>query len=467
MDGTLLATDVLWEQLVVLAFTRPWLLVRVPFWLAKGKAFVKRRLAVCTTLDPALLPYRGAVIAFLVQERSRGREVILATASDRLIAERVARHVHLFSAVLASDGRVNLAGRAKLSAILNHANGKAFDYLGDSSADVPIWQRAARVLFVGASRRLVHKIGRAVTSEEIGCPRPVFLFEVVRMLRIHQWSKNTLLLIPLLLAHQVTDIERVVNGLLAFMAFSLAASAVYIVNDLADLESDRQHPRKCARPLATGAVPIAVAVPMVPLTLGSSILIASVFLPTLFTAILLFYIATTTAYSLGVKRIVVLDVVVLAGLYTLRVLSGAVATEVAVSPWFLAFSMFFFLSLAVVKRYTELRLAMEAEAPVYLQARGYRLDDLDLLKNVGPTSGYLAVGVLALYINSPEVHVLYTRPAVLWLIGPLILYWMTRVWLLAHRGQMHGDPVVFAITDLPSYLLAGLIVALIIVGALA
>jgi 4-hydroxybenzoate polyprenyltransferase len=287
------------------------------------------------------------------------------------------------------------------------------------------------------------------------------------MLRIHQWSKNTLLLIPLLLAHQVTDIERVVNGLLAFMAFSLAASAVYIVNDLADLESDRQHPRKCARPLATGAVPIAVAVPMVPLTLGSSILIASVFLPTLFTAILLFYIATTTAYSLGVKRIVVLDVVVLAGLYTLRVLSGAVATEVAVSPWFLAFSMFFFLSLAVVKRYTELRLAMEAEAPVYLQARGYRLDDLDLLKNVGPTSGYLAVGVLALYINSPEVHVLYTRPAVLWLIGPLILYWMTRVWLLAHRGQMHGDPVVFAITDLPSYLLAGLIVALIIVGALA
>ena len=467
MDGTLLATDVLWELLVLLLKTRPALLLRVPFWLMKGKAFVKRQLVSHTTLNPGLLPYNKSVIAFLTRERQGGRDIILATASDRLVAERVARHFGLFSAVLASDGSVNLAGRAKLSAILEHADGAAFDYIGNSSTDLPIWQHASRAILVRPSRRLLITAGWTSTIVEVLCHRPPFLGALLRTLRVHQWSKNALLLLPLLLSHQVTDLDRVLKGLLGFIAFSLAASAVYTVNDLLDLDSDRQHPYKRLRPLAAGLVPIPVAFAIVPLAIASSVVIAAALLPGLFAGILLLYFVTATAYSFTLKRIAILDVLVLAGLYTLRVLAGAVATHVPVSAWFLAFSMFFFLSLAFVKRYAELRLAGgEGEVQDYLLARGYVVGDLDLLRSVGAASGYLAVAVLALYINSPEVHILYQRPAVLWLIGPLLLYWITRVWFLAHRGRMRGDPVVFALSDRPSYVLAGLVAALLIVASL-
>jgi 4-hydroxybenzoate polyprenyltransferase len=468
MDGTLLATDVLWELLILALRTRPALLVRLPFWLLKGKAFVKRQLASRLTVHPALLPYHQPVIAFLTRERRAGRAIVLATASDRLVAEPVARHVGLFSTVLASDGRINLSGQTKLSAILQHADGAAFDYIGNSSSDLPIWRHASRALLVGPSRRLRIQAGQAATVENILCPRPPLLAGLVRTLRVHQWSKNVLLLVPLLLAHQVTDLDRVLRALLAFVAFSLAASAVYVVNDLLDLESDRQHPQKRWRPLAAGRVTIPAAVAMVPLAIGASGVIAITMLPGLFTGILGLYLGATTAYSLFLKRVAILDVLVLAGLYTLRVLAGAVATQVSVSPWFLAFSMFFFLSLAFVKRYAELRRAGgNGEGPAYLLARGYIVGDVDLLRSVGAASGYLAIAVLALYINSPEVHRLYGQPAWLWLIGPLLLYWITRVWFLAHRGRLDGDPVVFALTDVPSYVLAGLVGAILMMAALA
>jgi 4-hydroxybenzoate polyprenyltransferase len=287
------------------------------------------------------------------------------------------------------------------------------------------------------------------------------------MLRVHQWAKNALLFVPLLLAHQVTDSTRVFNVLLAFIAFSLAASAVYIVNDLLDLESDRQHPYKRLRPLAAGLVPIPAALAVAPLLLVASVVVSIVFLPALFSGILLIYLGTTTAYSFVLKRIAILDVLVLAGLYTLRVLAGAVAAEVPPSPWFLAFSMFFFLSLAFVKRYSELQVTKDnGEGQRYQPGRAYFGGDIDFFRSVGPASGYLAVAVFALYINSPEVHLLYQRPAVLWLIGPLLLYWITRVWFLAQRGLMHSDPVVFALTDRASYVLAGLVLILLIVGSL-
>jgi 4-hydroxybenzoate polyprenyltransferase len=467
LDGTLIATDALWELLVLLLKTRPALVLRLPFWLMRGKAFFKQQLVSHVTLDPSLLPYHEPVIAFLTREHRRGREIILATASDRLVAEGIANHVRLFSAVLASDGRINLSGDAKLSAILQHADGATFDYVGNSSADVPIWRQAARALFVRPSLRLLAKAGRSWTIEDVLCPRPRWFRGLLRTLRVHQWSKNALLMVPLLLAHQVTDVGRVLDALLAFIAFSLAASAVYIVNDLLDLESDRRHPYKRFRPLAAGSFPIPVAFAIAPLAFVSSVMIAVLLLPVLFAAVLLLYLVMTTVYSFTLKRIPILDVLVLASLYTLRVLAGAVAAHVPVSPWFLAFSMFFFLSLAFVKRYAEVRLAgQEGEVHDYLRARGYLVGDLDLLRTVGTTSGYLAVAVLALYINSPEVHVLYPRPATLWLVGPLLLYWVTRVWFLAHRGRMHGDPVIFALTDRPSYVLAALVAALLVVASL-
>jgi 4-hydroxybenzoate polyprenyltransferase len=468
MDGTLLATDVLWELFVLLLKTRPALLLRVPFWLMKGRAYLKQRLASLVTLDAAVLPYRESVITFLAREHRRGRDIILATASDRLVAERVARRVGLFSTVLASDGRINLAGRAKLSAILHHAGGAPFDYIGNSLADRVIWKHASCALLVHPSRRTVSEVDRTSTVQDILCFRPPLIRGFLRTLRVHQWAKNVLLVVPLLLAHQVTDLQRALHALLAFIAFSLTASAVYVLNDLLDLASDRQHPYKRLRPLASGLVPIPAALAIAPLALIGGMAIAALVLPALFTAILVLYAGTTTAYSFALKRIAILDVLVLAGLYTLRVLAGAVATDVTVSPWFLAFSMFFFLSLAFVKRYAELQLPRgDGEEQQYLRARGYLTSDADLLRSIGGASGYLAVAVLAFYIHSPEVHRLYSQPAVLWVIGPLLLYWISRVWLLAHRGQLHGDPVVFALTDRSSYLLAVLVAALLIVASLA
>jgi 4-hydroxybenzoate polyprenyltransferase/phosphoserine phosphatase len=467
MDGTLLATDVLWELFVLLLKTRPALLLRTPFWLIKGRAFLKRQLATHLTVNPALLPYHESVITFLAHEHLGGRNIILATASDRLVAERVARHLGIFSTVLGSDGAVNLRGREKLSAILRHANGAAFDYIGDSPTDLPIWRHASRAILVRPSRRLLMKVSRILTVEVVLCPRPPLLGALLRTLRVHQWSKNALLLVPLLLAHQAADLERLFKALLAFIAFSLIASASYILNDVLDLESDRQHPHKKLRPLATGLVPIPVAFVIAALAIASSVVIASALLPGLFAGILLLYFGTTTTYSFALKRIAILDVLVLAGLYTLRVLAGAVATHVPVSPWFLAFAMFFFLSLAFAKRYGELRLAGEqSESHDYLLARGYRVEDVDLLRSVGAASGYLAVAVLTLYINAPEVHILYKSPIALWLIGPLLLYWVTRLWFLANRGHLTNDPVVFALTDRPSYVLAGLVVTILIAASL-
>jgi len=467
MDGTLLSTDVLWEMLIRLMGTRPWLLLSAPFWLMKGKAFFKRQLIARITLNPALLPYHKPVVAYLTRERQKGREIILATASDQGVAEAVARHVGLFSAVLASDGVVNLTGHAKLSAIRQHANGIAFDYVGNSQTDLPIWQQASRAILVQPSRHTLRKAGRTSSIEAVLCPRLPLLRVFLRTLRVHQWSKNALLLVPLLLAHKISDPQRVTSAILAFVAFSLAASGVYIINDLLDLESDRQHPTKRSRPLAAGLLPIPFALATALLAITSSMGIAVVLLPRLFIGMLLLYQATTMAYSFALKRIAVLDVFVLAGLYTMRVLAGAVAVDVPASPWFLAFSTFLFLSLALVKRYAELRLAEQSGGTGgFLAARGYQPGDLDLLNSVGTASGYVAAAVFALYINSSDVHVLYRRPAVLWLIAPLILYWITRVWLLAHRGRMHSDPVVFAFTDRQSYVLAVLVAVLLLIASL-
>jgi 4-hydroxybenzoate polyprenyltransferase len=467
MDGTLLATDALWELFVRLVKTKPVLLLQAPLWLMRGKAYFKRQLASHVSLNPALLPYHEPVIAFLTHERQEGREIILATASDEQVAGSVARHVGLFSAVLASDGTVNLGGHAKLSAIQQHANGAAFDYMGNSPADLAIWQQASRAILVQPARRTLRKARQTSSIEAVLCPRPPFLSVFLRTLRVHQWSKNALLLVPLLLAHKVSDPARLISAMVAFVAFSLAASGVYIVNDLLDLENDRQHPTKRSRPLAAGLLPIPFALVTAALAIALSFGIAGVLLPRLFVGMLFLYQVTTMAYSFALKRIAVLDVFVLAGLYTMRVLAGAVAVDVPASPWFLAFSTFLFLSLALVKRFAELRLAEQSGGTEgFLAARGYQHGDLDLLNSVGTASGYVAVAVFALYINSSDVHVLYRQPAVLWLIAPLILYWITRVWLLAHRGQMHSDPVVFAFTDRTSYVLAALVAMLLTIASL-
>jgi 4-hydroxybenzoate polyprenyltransferase len=286
-----------------------------------------------------------------------------------------------------------------------------------------------------------------------------------RALRAHQWVKNFLVFVPLLMAHLIGDANRLASAAVAFAAWCLCASGVYLFNDLLDLDADRSHPHKRARPLAAGSISARAALPAAAALMGAGLSVAFLLLPVAFGLMLVGYLALTTAYSAHLKRLPVIDVLVLAGLYTLRVLSGGYATSVPVSPWLLAFSMFLFLSLAFVKRYTELRAGSAASGRP--SRRGYTREDTELLRSFGAASGYLSVLVLALYINqSREVTQLYRRPELLWLAGPCLLYWLTRIWLLAHRDQLHEDPVVFTVRDPASYVVGALIAALIVAASI-
>lgn len=450
LDGTLLATDALWESMLGLLKNKPMMVLYFPMWLLKGKAFFKQQVARQVELDPALLPYRNEVLSFLKVEKQSGTELVLASASDERIVKRVADHLGLFSAVLASDGITNLSGSNKLRALERHTGGRGFDYIGNSRQDLPLWKVAKHAILVGPSARLLRSARLICSGERVIAPKINSLSVIFRALRAHHWVKNVLLFVPLIMAHRTTDMALVLNGSLAFVAFSLCASSVYIINDLVDLESDRQHPNKRKRPFASGSLQIQTGIVLVPLLLAGALLIAALLLSPLFTALLSFYFVLTMAYSLYFRRTLLLDVLLLAGFYTVRILAGAVAVSVIVSPWLLTFSMFLFLSLAFLKRYTELRL-MEENNQTHHSGRGYVLSDITMVQNIGSTSGYLSVLVLALYINSKEVVELYQHPWVLWLIGPCLLYWITRMWFLAHRGQMTDDPILFAVRDRKSY----------------
>lgn len=465
MDGTLLATDALWESMLILLKKKPIMVLCFPMWLLKGKAFFKRQVAHQVELNPALLPYRNEVLSFLMVEKQSGKELVLASASDEHIVKRVADHLGLFSAVLASDGITNLSGSNKLRALERYAGGGGFDYIGNSRHDLPLWRVAKQAILVGPSPWLLRKARRICSGERVIVPKANGLSALFGALRIHQWVKNVLLFVPLIMAHRITDMALVLKGSLAFAAFSLCASSVYIINDLVDLESDRRHPRKRERPFASGSLQIQTGIVLAPLLLAGALLIAALLLSALFTAILSSYFLLTMAYSLYFRRKLLLDVLLLAGLYTVRILAGAIAVSVIASPWLLTFSMFLFLSLAFLKRFTELRL-MEENNQIHHSGRGYVLSDIMMLQNVGSTSGYLAVLVLALYINSREVVELYQHPWVLWLIGPCLLYWITRMWFLAHRGQMTDDPILFAVRDRKSYMVGFAVMVLIFAATL-
>jgi 4-hydroxybenzoate polyprenyltransferase len=289
---------------------------------------------------------------------------------------------------------------------------------------------------------------------------------IIRALRPHHWAKNALVFLPVLLAHVGEDVSNILHAFVAFVAFSLVASSVYVTNDLADMETDRRHPTKRSRPFASGALPSSLGPPLALVLLTLGISVSVVFLPRAFTETLITYLALTLLYSFWMKRRLLLDVLLLAALYTLRILGGGRATGIAISEWLLAFSVFFFLSLAFVKRYSELRALGEEDDMLLVAGRSYKVTDLSVIETVGPTAGYLAVLVLALYVNSEPVTALYSNTAGLWLVCPLLLYWITRIWFLAKRGDIHEDPIVFALTDRVSLLAGVLVVVLVGMAAL-
>jgi 4-hydroxybenzoate polyprenyltransferase len=442
LDGTLVATDLLWEGVVLLARRSPWRLLRTAFTtLPRGRAAFKHEIARVAVLDVATLPYREDTVTRVRAARASGRPVVLATAADGLNAERVARHLGAFTDVLASDGTTNLRGRTKLAAVQAHAGGP-FDYIGDGPADVPV---------IGAARN-----GESLSTTHGG------VGALVRGLRPHQWTKNLLVLAPTFLAHEYLNTAVMSRALVGAAAFCAAASGAYLFNDLLDLEADRAHPTKRYRPLAAGTLPLAHGAVAGLILLGVGLGLG-VLLGPAFAALLLAYIVTAQAYSIVLKGLPVLDVLTLSALYSLRIFAGGIAADVPVSAWLLAFSSFLFLSLAFVKRYEEL-LSPRAMLHGGAKGRGYQSEDVELVRAFGPAAGYISVLVLALYVYSDQVRSLYHRPAMLWLVAPLMLYWITRLWFLAHRGRLGSDPVIFAVRDPVSYLI-GFTTILIVLAA--
>lgn len=460
LDGTLIATDLLHESSLQLLRGSPLAALRIPAWLLRGKAFLKRQIAERVTLDASVLPYRPDVLDIIREAREQGRRVVLATASDALLADAVAQHLGLFDHVLASDGSSNLSGRRKLDAIRADAAGHSFSYAGNDHVDLKVWQGAQGAVVVSSSQGLRRRAGALAPIEaHVDVPKAT-LRNFLYGLRLHQWLKNLLVFLPLLpIIGSVTQ-AMLVAAISMFFAFSLCASAIYIFNDLLDLEADRHHHRKKKRPFAAGLIPISQAVPLALALLAVSAALSVLTLPPLAVATLAGYVLLTTAYSTLLKRRMLVDVFALAMLYTMRILAGSAATEVEPSFWLLGFSMFMFLSLALAKRYVEVG-EMGASPQTLVKGRAYIAGDNAFILATGLAAGQLSILTLSLYLNDPSVAQRYGHPYGLWLLCPLLLYWLVRIWLKAHRGELHDDPVVFAATDRISQVIVLASVALI------
>lgn len=460
LDGSLIQTDMLFESFIRVLKAQPWLVLLMPFWLLQGIANLKKQLAVRAEINLSALPFNQEFLKYLQSEKAAGRELILATGSNEHIAKKISQNLTIFSKVLASDDKVNLTGSKKAALLVDLYGEKGFDYAGNESKDKKIWQKSNSAIVVG-NQALVKQAEQVATVSQSFAPTATSPKSLVKAMRIHQWVKNFLIFVPLVTAHLVLDFGVILQALMAFVAFGLIASGTYIINDLFDLDSDRVHSTKCQRPFASGEVSIKFGLFFCGALLASGF--STLFLlPAAFAATLGVYFVVTLSYSLRLKAIASVDILLLSFLYTIRVVAGATAIGVDFSFWLLAFSMFIFFSLAIVKRVSEL-INMEKQNKVTASGRGYTVEDRPILESLGTASGYMAVLVFALYINSPEVVPLYEQPQILWIMCLLILFWTTRVWMLTARGMMHEDPIVFAIKDRVSWLigfLAGVVLVL-------
>lgn len=414
LEGTLVRSDLLFESLLVLVKRNPLYLLRTLLWLVQGRAVLNAQVAERVDLNPAALAYDRELIDWLAHEQHAGRAIWLCASSNEAFAIRVAAHLGLFDGVLAADPRLNGTAEGLPLRLVKQFGAGGFDYCGHES--------------------------RNIAPPQIS--RVTALF---RALRPHQWAKNGLVLVPLLAAHRVTELSAVSAALLAFVAFCLCASSVYVLNDLLDLEADGAHPGKSQRPFAAGHLPLSIGCALVPVLLCLAFGIATL-LPASFAEVLAGYCTLTLLYSFGLKGLVLVDALALACLYTLRLVAGATSVGVPLSFWMLLFSVFLFLSLALVKRFAELD-ALKKRDQLKAIGRGYQVSDLPILQSLGCAAGYLSVLVLALYIHSPEIESLYRRPRVIWALCALLLFWVSRVWMMAQRGEMHDDPVVYALKD--------------------
>ena len=456
LDGTLTPTDTLWEGCIKLIRSNPIYLFLMVLWLISGKAKFKQRVSRQIKIDAEILPYSEAFLAYLHEQKALGRHLCLVTAANHDIAEAVADQLGIFDEVLASDGKINLSGKNKAKRLVEKYGESGFVYAANEFIDFAVWRHAAAAILVNAPKGLKKRLDRydIAVEGEFAKQEHGVLKNLFRVMRPHQWAKNSLLFIPLLLAH-TQPLSSWINVILAFIAFSLTASSIYIINDLFDMEEDRKHPTKCKRPFAAAVLPIPVGITIVPLLLMIAALLAWQ-VNALFVLLLMVYVCLTTAYSIKLKLHALLDVFTLAVLYSLRIIAGVVAANIVVSHWLLAFSVFFFLNLAFAKRYSELHNLAEA-GDLLASTRGYVVRDLPIISLFGVTSSYLSIMVMIMYINDLQANIAYREPLWLWCISIVLLYWVSRIWLHAYRGKMDEDPVLFALQDRMSYISFSLI----------
>jgi 4-hydroxybenzoate polyprenyltransferase/phosphoserine phosphatase len=458
LDGTLVHTDMLVENFVVLL--RDWkVLLRIPFWLIKGKPRLKNELAKRTQIDPAVLPYCKELLDYLQVEKSRGRYLVLATAADRVVADRIADHLGIFDEVLASDGSVNLSGKTKGLTLCARYGERQFSYAGNGRSDLAVWESAGGAVLVNASSSISHAALRATKLEhKIDARFPRFR-SLLRAMRPYQWSKNVLVFLPILTSNALRETRAWFHAGLMFLAFCAVASALYLLNDLTDLAADRKHPRKKQRPFASGALPLVVGLVMMPVLLLLGGLAAVASSAPMFVAL---YALVSLSYSFKLKEMPLIDLFTLSALYTLRLFAGGQSTGHPVSLWLLAFSSFLFLSLVIIKRVAELG-SIRGEGTSRAVRRGYEVDDQFVLIAMGMGASFASSVVLALYVQSQIAVLQFVRPFVLWAIVPLMLFWQCRMWLSTARGYMRDDPIVYAARDWVSWLVGlGLVSSLVL-----
>jgi 4-hydroxybenzoate polyprenyltransferase/phosphoserine phosphatase len=461
LDGTLTPTDTLAELVIELLKHSPLTLFMFPFWLLQGIAHFKARIAAQTRFSAATLPYRADVLQFLVEQKALGRMLVLATAAHESIARSVASHLGLFDHVMGSTATCNLKGKRKLAGIVQQV-GEAFVYAGDSQADLPIWLAAHAAVLVNVPTSLAKSVKNNVLVEREFPVTRTRLKVWAKAIRVHQWVKNLLIFVPLITGFSFFNLASVVPVLLAFLAFSFAASATYIVNDLSDLNNDRAHARKRNRPFASCAISIASGIGAAMVLMISAFLIATQ-ISTGFSVVLLTYVIITSAYTLRLKEYVLIDVLTLSVLYTIRIVAGAFAIGLTMSSWLLAFSVFMFLSLALVKRCSEL-MSLRASDLKSAKGRDYNTADLVILWPLGVGAALSSVVIFGLFISSSVTRERYATPEILWLVALGLIYWLGRLWIKTARGEMHDDPIVYALKNNGSRVTITICIAAMVVG---
>lgn len=450
LDGTLIRTDMLFESLALCLRRQPWLIVLLPFWLLRGRAYLKQQIFARFPVDPAHLPYQADFLDYLRAEKKNGRQLHLVSASDSHAVRAVAEHLKIFDSATGSDGHQNLKGAKKQQHLIERFP-DGFSYAGDSSADTKVWQAAQTALPVNASKSTEKKAGLITHIEGRFGGRPSLVSALATSMRFHHWIKNLLIFTPLILGYEFLNPQSVFLSLAGFIIFGVVASATYIFNDLLDLEADRQHPKKRFRPLASGDLPILYGFFVPPILYGIGLYVAYVLSPP-FAIAILGYLTLTTVYSFWLKRVAIVDIIALAGLFTIRILMGVLLLQQEVSHWLLMFSIAIFGSLSLIKRYVEL-VKTKPAGEKGLAGRAYIAGDETFILPLGVGTSIMSVLVLVLYILNDQMPAeIYSHPQWLWALPVVIYFWQAQLWLQTIRGHMNDDPIVFAVKDKATWL---------------